>query len=394
MLSAELANFYKEHGAEAQRRTVPPAPGEIASSTLFVRTTRQGTYSTVNFKDERTGRKTAWALKPNPPGIESVSIKAARHRVLQEKLRAAKAAEAGHGSSSAGDFISALPGSRETIPPHVIDALTTHAAERIAGKKSEGREARITARSDRNRVYVLQKATLGTGGYGVVRRGLGPGNKELAIKKYGFMDGDSTPHEFIERAEHEFAMYQKLGEGKHFPKAYDILHALKNSKGEIRSYLVMDLLEGDDLNEALSRLFEDASLSVPDKRETIREMIRQCIQAVDDVHAKGIAHKDVSLANFFYEKDGTVKIFDFNLAMQPDEDDDLMNEAEDDFKELSNALEDIKDAMDNRLPKGPEVQRDIKAIERLIDALRDEEGDVKSEELLQGLLQDDYFKSA
>jgi protein-serine/threonine kinase len=45
-----------------------------------------------------------------------------------------------------------------------------------------------------------------------------------------------------------------------------------------------------------------------------RQLFRQLLGAIEEVHAKGIAHRDLKLENCFLDKDVNVKVADFGLA--------------------------------------------------------------------------------
>jgi len=62
-----------------------------------------------------------------------------------------------------------------------------------------------------------------------------------------------------------------------------------------------------------------------DRQKLAREafdIFRQCVSAVDYLHSRGCAHRDVKPANIFFSEDGGVRLGDFGLAKvleQPDE---------------------------------------------------------------------------
>ena len=72
------------------------------------------------------------------------------------------------------------------------------------------------------------------------------------------------------------------------------------------SYLVMELVEGDELSVMIARgpiPFADA---LP--------IARQIAEALEAAHAKGIVHRDLKPANVKVRPDGAVKVLDFGLA--------------------------------------------------------------------------------
>jgi serine/threonine-protein kinase len=75
-------------------------------------------------------------------------------------------------------------------------------------------------------------------------------------------------------------------------------------------YLVMELLEGQDMDRACGDIAQPAGLVV--------EWLRQVAMALDKAHALGIVHRDLKPKNLFLARseDGgvTVKVLDFGLA--------------------------------------------------------------------------------
>jgi Tol biopolymer transport system component len=82
------------------------------------------------------------------------------------------------------------------------------------------------------------------------------------------------------------------------------LHGLEEADGQ--PFLVMELVEGDDLARRLSRG------AVPLK-ESLR-IIRDVADALQAAHAQGIVHRDLKPANIKVAPDGRVKVLDFGLA--------------------------------------------------------------------------------
>ncbi|MBL8953061.1 MAG: serine/threonine protein kinase [Myxococcaceae bacterium] len=74
-----------------------------------------------------------------------------------------------------------------------------------------------------------------------------------------------------------------------------------------RSYLVMELLEGDDLQKLLKRHGR-----MPPAR--VLELLRPVLQALAAAHGRGIVHRDVKAGNIFVTKQGAVKLLDFGIA--------------------------------------------------------------------------------
>ena len=85
-------------------------------------------------------------------------------------------------------------------------------------------------------------------------------------------------------------------------------HKTKNSKltASAVTFLVMELVEGEDLSELISRgpIPIDDAISIA----------TQIAEALEAAHESGIVHRDLKPANIKLADDGTVKVLDFGLA--------------------------------------------------------------------------------
>ena len=82
------------------------------------------------------------------------------------------------------------------------------------------------------------------------------------------------------------------------------IHGLEDSGG-VRA-LVMELVEGEDLAERLTRGAIPIDEALP--------IAKQIIEALEAAHEQGIIHRDLKPANIKVRPDGTVKVLDFGLA--------------------------------------------------------------------------------
>src|SRR5688572_11122419 len=78
------------------------------------------------------------------------------------------------------------------------------------------------------------------------------------------------------------------------------------STGSGRAALVMELVEGDDLAQRISR--------GPLPIEEALPIAMQIAEALEAAHEQGIIHRDLKPANVKIRNDGTVKVLDFGLA--------------------------------------------------------------------------------
>jgi Tol biopolymer transport system component len=72
------------------------------------------------------------------------------------------------------------------------------------------------------------------------------------------------------------------------------------------TFLIMELVEGEDLSERISRGGIPVEEAVP--------IAMQIAEALEAAHEQGIVHRDLKPANIKLTEDGTVKVLDFGLA--------------------------------------------------------------------------------
>ena len=82
------------------------------------------------------------------------------------------------------------------------------------------------------------------------------------------------------------------------------VYAIDQHEGQ--QFIVMELLEGETLSEALRRGAAEL--------DTVLSVGIQLADALESAHAKGIVHRDIKPANIFLHPRGQAKILDFGLA--------------------------------------------------------------------------------
>jgi len=145
--------------------------------------------------------------------------------------------------------------------------------------------------------YEIQSA-LGSGGMGEVYRATDINlARDVAIKV--LPDTFAQDPERIARFEREAKTLASLNHPN-----IAIIHGLEKSQGTYA--LVMELVEGEDLSERISRGPIPIAEALP--------IAKQIAEALEAAHEQGIIHRDLKPANIKVRSDGTVKVLDFGLA--------------------------------------------------------------------------------
>jgi serine/threonine-protein kinase len=139
---------------------------------------------------------------------------------------------------------------------------------------------------------------IGQGGMGVVYRArdneLG---REVAIKV--LPEEFSTDSERLSRFEREARLLATLNH-PHIATIHELGHF------EELHFLVMELVEGEDLSQRIRR----GALPVPEALS----LMKQVAEALAVAHEKGIVHRDLKPANIKVTSEGNAKVLDFGLA--------------------------------------------------------------------------------
>jgi hypothetical protein len=141
-------------------------------------------------------------------------------------------------------------------------------------------------------------ATLGKGGMGEVYRAHDSKlNRDVALK--------ILPEAFAGDPERS-ARFEREAKALAALNHPNIAHVYDAGTSGATSYLVMELVAGDDLSELIARgpIAVANALAYAD----------QIADALETAHAAGIIHRDLKPANIKIRPDGTVKVLDFGLA--------------------------------------------------------------------------------
>jgi len=141
-------------------------------------------------------------------------------------------------------------------------------------------------------------AQLGAGGMGEVFRATDTTlGREVAVKLLPLEFASDS--ERLKRFQREASLLASLNHSN-----IATLHGLEAESGV--HFLVMELVEGEDLSTRIAR----GPLGV---RETL-DIARQIAASLRAAHEKGIVHRDLKPGNIRVTEDGTVKVLDFGLA--------------------------------------------------------------------------------
>lgn len=119
----------------------------------------------------------------------------------------------------------------------------------------------------------------------------------------------------LQRIKRECLLHARIGAHPNIVTLYDIIDS-----GD-QLLIVMEYVEGEALDKALSRLTHSARPMPP---ERCVEIVIQCLEALAHTHRHGIIHRDIKPANVILDRKApgrrSAKLMDFGIARLEDED--------------------------------------------------------------------------
>jgi outer membrane protein assembly factor BamB len=143
------------------------------------------------------------------------------------------------------------------------------------------------------------------GGMGIVLRGIHQDTDQPAAVKLPTPDLNKD-HQWLKRFEQEVRTLKSVTH----PNLVRLQDAGK--EGDLH-WMAMDWVEGWTVGERLA-VYKEAGESMP--LSEIQLVLRQVVEGLMTLHAKGVVHRDLKPSNLLVGQDGGVKVADFGLAKQ------------------------------------------------------------------------------
>ncbi|WP_165990240.1 serine/threonine-protein kinase, partial [Streptomyces sp. YIM 98790] len=148
---------------------------------------------------------------------------------------------------------------------------------------------------------------IGRGGMGQVWRARDEAlGRQVAVKCLQPLGGAQRDEEYLRSLRERFRREARVAASLQH-RGITVVHDFGEYDGTL--YLVMELLDGQNLSEILT-----ARQAEPLPEPDIADIAHQVAAALAYTHAQGVVHRDLKPANVMRLADGTVKILDFGIA--------------------------------------------------------------------------------
>jgi serine/threonine protein kinase len=138
---------------------------------------------------------------------------------------------------------------------------------------------------------------LGKGGFGSVYKAKPRNGSYVAIKETHY-----TNEQLLETFRDEGELLRTITD-EDFPKVHEHF-----PYGDSRYYLVMDLIEGDDLLDVLAKARKPLEL------RKVLDWADKILESLISLHSRGIVHRDIKPENLKLTPKGRIKIIDLGIA--------------------------------------------------------------------------------
>ncbi len=138
---------------------------------------------------------------------------------------------------------------------------------------------------------------LGSGGFGAVYKAKPQNGSSVAIKETYYNDEQE-----LKMFQNEAKLLSSLSD-EGFPKVIDHF-----GDGISRYFLIMELIEGDDLAEVLKKEGKPIELN------KVLDWANEILLSLEHLHSKPIIHRDIKLQNIKLTPRGRIKIIDLGIA--------------------------------------------------------------------------------
>lgn len=160
----------------------------------------------------------------------------------------------------------------------------------------------LNSEQDIQEVYAIEGATLGTGGSGVVRKGVHKATQ--AVRAVKIIGASSLERGGLKALQHEVGIMRIL-DHPHIVKLFEVFH-------DTRVYLVMELCTGGEL---FDRIVSEAEYGFTEFKAA--SYMKQILSAICYLHTHGVVHRDLKPENFMLQDptpDSLIKVIDFGIA--------------------------------------------------------------------------------